>query len=281
MARGRFGKGRGPIETWKWLVPLIMVTVLGGAVWAAQRSASGKSKPSPRHQEWVAVKHDNRTVQCFVVYPQVKEKALAVLIIHENQGLTDWVRGLADQIAEAGYIAIAPDLLSEMAPNSGGTKDFSSPNAATEAIYKLPQSQVTADLQSVADYVIKLPACNGKLVVAGFCWGGSQSFEFATNRQDLAAAYVFYGTAPTDINQLRRINCPVYGFYAGDDARVTSTLDQTIPQMKEAGKTFEPVVYPKAGHAFMRLGEEAKKGDPNRTARDEAWKRWMDLLKKI
>jgi carboxymethylenebutenolidase len=193
---------------------------------------------------------------------RVKEKAPAILIIHENQGLTDWVRGLADRVAEARYIAVAPDLLSGMAPNGGRTIDFTSLDAAMEAIYKLP-------------------ACNGKLAVAGFCWGGSQAFEFATNRPDLAAVCVFYGTTPTDLNALKRISCPVYGFYAGNDTRVTGTLDQTVQQMKEAGKTFEPVVYPKAGHAFMRLGEQAEPGEPNRTARDEAWKGLLDLLKKI
>ncbi len=273
---------------------MIVVGIMSAVVRAAQSRTTqppggeppqeppGESpKWSPRHQEWAAVKHDSRAVQCFIVYPQASEKTPVVLIIHENQGLTAWVRGLADKVAEAGYIAVAPDLLSGMAPNDGDTRDFSSPSAATEAIYKLPQAQVTADLNAAADYALRLPACNGKLAVAGFCWGGSQAFEFATNRPALHAGYVFYGAAPTDLSALQRIRCPIYGFYAGDDARVTSTVEQTTKQMWNAGKSFEPRVYPKAGHAFMRLGETAQPGDPNRTARQEAWERWLGLLKRI
>jgi carboxymethylenebutenolidase len=285
MARNRMSKTKSVFSTWKLLIPAVVVVslVTAGLAGAAQPPAREppKEKQSPRHQEWASIKYDNRTVECFVVYPQATDTRPAVIIIHENMGLTDWVRELADQVAEAGYIAIAPDLLSGMAPNGGRTKDFAGAQAATEAIYKLPGHQVMADLNKVFDYARNLKAWNGKLAVAGFCWGGSQAFKFATVRHDLLAAYVFYGAATTDLNELKQITCPVYGFYAGDDARVTSTVPETEKQMKEAGKTFEPKTYPKAAHAFMRLGETAKPGDPNRIARDEAWKRWMELLKKI
>jgi len=120
----------------------------------------------------VKVKNGQRTVHCFVVYPEVKHKATAVLVIHENKGLTEWVRGVADQVAEAGYIAIAPDMLSGLAPKNGNTSDFKSEKEATKALYDLPPEQVTGDLNAAADYVIKLQACNGKLTCAGFCWGG-------------------------------------------------------------------------------------------------------------
>jgi carboxymethylenebutenolidase len=289
MAQVQISEKKSRLSKLKWLIPLIMLAIAVLA-WPGQAAQPGakekesekeKAKPSPRHQEWVSLKHDSRTVECFIVYPQAETTRPAVIIIHENQGLTDWVRKLADEVAAAGYIAVAPDLLSGMAPNGGRTTDFANTEAALEAIYKLPQNQVTADLNRVADHTRNLKAWNGKMVVAGFCWGGSQAFEFATVRHDLAAAYVFYGAAPTDIAKLKQITCPVYGFYAGDDARVTSTVGETEKQMKEAGKTFEPVTYPKAAHAFMRLGETAKPGDPNRRARDEAWKRWTDLLKKI
>ncbi len=163
---------------------------------AAQDFAKERLDKSPRHHEWVAVKNGNREVQCFVVYPEVKNKATAVLVIHENKGLTDWVRGVADQFAEAGYVAIAPDMLSGLGPNGGKTSDFASLDDATKALYKLPPDQVAGDLKAAADYVVKLPATNGKLAVAGFCWGGGQSFRFATMRPDLKAAFVFYGPPP-------------------------------------------------------------------------------------
>jgi carboxymethylenebutenolidase len=229
----------------------------------------------------VKVKHDQREVNCFVAYPEVKDKATAVILIHEIFGLTDWVRDVADRLAEAGYIAIAPDLLSGAAPGGGGTAELGGGDAVRKAISSLPPEQITADLNAVADYVTKLPACNGKLVVAGFCWGGSQSFRYATNNKLLKAALVFYGTAPETEQDLARISCPVYGFYAGNDARVTATVPQTTEMMKKAGKAYEPKTYEGAGHGFMRAGEAPDASTANQQARDAAWRRWLELLRKL
>ena len=233
---------------------------------------------SPRHQEWVQVKNGDRVVHCFVVYPQRKEKATAVIVIHENKGLTDWERSVADQLAEAGYLAIAPDLLSGTGPNGGKTSDFPSRDAATEGIYKLPPEQVTADLNAVADYALKIPASNGKLAVSGFCWGGGQSFRFATNRQDLKAVFPFYGSFQHTKEDLKRINSPVYGFYGGTDTRINATLPETEANMKELNKQFEPVIYEGADHGFMRKGEEPGASEANKKAHQEAWARWKKLL---
>ncbi len=260
---------------------VIIAAVLASLSASAQDWAKQRVDHSPRHQEWVMVKNGNRAVHAIVVYPQVKAKALAVVVIHENRGLSDWVRSAADQLAEAGYIAIAPDLLSGMAPNGGGTNDFADMAAIGKAFAALPPEQITADLNAVADYVSKLPAANGKVAVAGFCWGGGQAFRFATNRPDLVAAFVFYGPPP-DKDAVAKINCPVYGFYGGEDARVTSTVPKTTDWMKDAGKTYEPVTYEGAAHAFMRLGEDpADTNASNKKAREEAWSRWKSLLKKI
>ncbi|HXF05694.1 MAG TPA: dienelactone hydrolase family protein [Blastocatellia bacterium] len=259
------------------VMAILSTTFPGGT----QDFALRRLEKSPRHQEWVAVKYGARTVHAFLVYPEVKEKAPAVVVIHENRGLSDWVRSVADELAEAGYIAIAPDLLSGMAPGGGRTSDFPSQDAAREAISRLSSEQVMADLNAVADYVAKLPACNGRVAVAGFCWGGSQAFRFATVRPSLAAAYVFYGTAPNDREQLSRIACPVYGFYGGNDARVNATIPQTAELMKALGKTYEPVTYEGAGHGFMRTGEEPEAAPANKKARDEAWKRWKALLEHL
>ena len=280
--------------------------------WAKQRLAK-----SPRHQEWVKVKNGNREVNSFVVYPEVKKKATAVVVIHEIFGMSDWVQQLTDELAEAGYIAIAPDLLSGMGPKGGGTSDFDS-NAVRQAIASLPPAQITADLNAVADYVSKLPGANGNVVVAGFCWGGSQSFNFATNRPSLKAAFVFYGTPPAtnaqgqpfaiDKDALARIAAPVYGFYGENDMRVDVTLPPALDAMKEMEKSYDPVTYAGAGHGFMRAGEpnnpEPKapvaKGDEaadkkaaddyqkaqaaykaNRKARDDAWVRLKAILAKL
>jgi carboxymethylenebutenolidase len=240
--------------------------------WARERIAK-----SPRHSEWVTVKHDGRNVETLVVYPESKEKRPVVLVIHEIFGLSDWAQELADEVAAAGYIAVAPDLLSGLGPNGGRTKDFPA-GSVTEAVSKLNPDQVTADLNAAADYGKKLPASNGKLYVAGFCWGGGQTFRFATNRGDLSAAFVFYGPPPAK-DALSRIKAPVYGFYAGNDARIDATIPDTIAAMKAAGKTYEPVTYEGAGHGFMRAGETPDDTNPaNKKAREDAWKRWKTLL---
>jgi len=262
----------------------------------AQDWAKQKLDKSPRHGEWVDIKHDTRTVHAFVVYPEVKSKASVVIVIHEIFGLTDWARSVADQLAANGYIAIAPDLLSGMGPKGGGSSDFSGQEVG-KAISSLNPDQITADLNAVADYAKKIPAGNGKIAVSGFCWGGTQSFRFATNRKDLSAAFVFYGSGPDNVSA---ITAPVYGFYAGNDARIGATLPATTEAMKTAGKKYDPVTYEGAGHGFMRAGEdpaadEAAKatGDDEKTkkardmaiankkAHDEGWQRWLGLLKSM
>jgi carboxymethylenebutenolidase len=253
----------------------------------AQDWAKERLDKSPRHGEWVKVKHDDREVNCFITYPEVKDKATAVIVIHEIFGLTDWVRGVTDQLAEAGYIAIAPDLLWGKGPNGEGTDDIvKGKGDVGRAIQTLPPDQITADLNAVADYVSKVPAANGKLVVCGFCWGGRQTFRYSTNNKDLKAAFVFYGESPTDEASIARINCPVYGFYAGSDSRIGATLPKTIELMKAASKSYDPVTYEGAGHGFMRDAEDPSPPrnqamhDANKKARDEAWARWKELLKK-
>ena len=176
---------------------------------------------------------------------------------------------MADEFAEAGYVAIAPDLLSGMGPKGGRTKDFPA-DGVGPAIGKLPPDQITADLNAVADYVKKLPACNGKVCVVGFSWGGGQSFRFATNRKDLSAAFVCYGSGPAP-EAISNIQAPVYGFYAGTDARINGTVPATQEQMKAAGKFFETATYEGAAHGFMRSGEQPDATEANKKARAAAW----------
>jgi carboxymethylenebutenolidase len=245
---------------------------------AAQDWAKASLEKSPRHMEWVKVKHGDREVNCFLVFPESKEKTGAVVVIHEIFGLTDWVRTVADELAAAGYIAIAPDLLSGAAPGGGGTEELGGDDAARKAIAALPPDQVRADLKAVRDHVAKLPASNGKVAVSGFCWGGSQTFRFATNSNEIKAAFVFYGAGPDEEAALQQITVPVFGFYGSDDARVNATIPATTAAMKKLGKQFEPVIYEGAGHGFMRAGQAPDASEPNRKARQEAWERWKGLL---
>lgn len=260
----------------KRTLALIFVVFVSLAM-SAQDWAKQSLEKSPRHQEWVTLKHDNRSIQAFIVYPEVKGKAPAVVVIHEIFGLTDWARSVADDLAAKGYIAIAPDLLSGSGPNGGGTSAFASSQDATKAVSGLDPDTVTADLNAAADYVKNLPASNGKLAVAGFCWGGGQSFRFATNRHDLSAAFVFYGSGPKDVSS---ITAPVYGFYAGDDGRIGATIPDTKTAMQQASKKYDPITYEGAKHGFMRAGEDpANTIEANKKAHDQAWERWLSLLK--
>ncbi len=264
---------------WFSRVALCAALALASSAAFAQDWAKQKLDKSPRHQEWVKVKYGARTVDAFVVYPEVSHKAPVVLLIHEIFGLSDWARSMADDIAAMGYIVIAPDLLSGQGPNGGGTSAFPDQQAVIKAVSSLDPAVVTADLNAAADYALKLPAANGKLAVTGYCWGGGKSFLFATQRKDLSAAFVFYGVPPPT-EAMAAIAAPVYGFYAGNDARISATVPATKDAMAAAGKKYDPVIYDGAGHGFMRAGEDpANTNAANTTARDEGLKRLQSLLK--
>ncbi|MGI8889593.1 MAG: dienelactone hydrolase family protein [Chthoniobacterales bacterium] len=256
---------------------LLCAAFATGSVFA-QDWAKEKLNKSPRHSEWVDLKHDGRTVKAFIVYPEVKTKAPVVLVIHEIFGLTDWAKSLTDQVAAAGYIAIAPDLLTDSGKDS---TSYPEQGAAIKAVSALPDAQVMADLDAAAEYATKLPAADGTVAVTGFCWGGGKSFAYANHNPKLKASYVFYGTGPETKEEAQNIKCPVYGFYAEDDARVGATIPQTTELMKSLGKTYEPVTYAGAGHGFMRAGEQPDAKPANTKARDDAWARWKSLLQKL
>jgi len=262
----------------KRILMIVLLVLFAVPLASAQDWAKATLEKSPRHREWVTIKHDGRSLEAFVVYPESKTKTPVVIVIHEIFGLSDWAQELADEVAAAGYIAIAPDLLSGMGPNGGRTSSFAS-DKITEAVSHLNPDQVTADLSATADYAKKIPASNGKLFVGGFCWGGGQTFRFATNRSDLSAAFSFYGPPP-DKDSMARINAPVYGFYAGNDARIGAMIPDAVVNMKAAGKTYEVVTYDGAGHGFMRSGEAPDAKDADKKAREEAWARWKGVMSK-
>ena len=261
------------------LAAAAMLLSLAAGPCHAQDWAKTRLDASPRHHEYVPLKHGDRTVQAFVVYPEVKAKAPVVILIHEIFGLSDWAKEMADELAAQGFIVVAPDLLSGFGPNGGGSSEFPDQDATVKAVSGLDPDVVTADLDAAADYAKHLPAGNGKIAVTGFCWGGGKSFAFATRRKDLSAAFVFYGSGPADVTT---ITAPVYGFYAGNDARIGATIPTTIAAMKAAGKKYEPVTYDGAGHGFMRAGEDPTNTVPgNKTAREQGFTRLVNLLKEM
>jgi carboxymethylenebutenolidase len=297
----------------KRVLPAVLSVAITGLLsvsCSAQDWAKAALAKSPRHGEYVTISEaGGRKLQAWVVYPEVKDKAPVVILIHEIFGLSDWAREMADDLAGAGYIVVEPDLLSGLGPvagaapassampmdhdhmqmaqgsagaafvaaEPGGTSAFPDQGAVVKAVSSLPDAQVLSDLDTAADYGKKLPAASGKLFVGGFCWGGGKSFLFATHRSDLSAAFVFYGPPPP-ADAMKNISAPVYGFYAGNDARITATIPQTETDMKAAGKTYEPVVYDGAGHGFMRAGEAPDANAPNSAARAQGFRRLVTLL---
>jgi carboxymethylenebutenolidase len=259
----------------KFLLAFCALAVLRAMPLHAQEWAKARLEKSPRHREYVDIKSDDRTIKAFVVYPESKDKTPVVMVIHEIFGVTDWVKSLCDQLAENGVIAICPDLLS-------GQTFPDNPDAAMKAVSALPKPQVKGDLDATAAYALtKIPAGNGSLGEAGFCWGGGWAFAYANENQKLKAAYSFYGTAPDSPDKVKNIACPVYGFYAENDARVNVTIPKAEELMKAAGKKYDYVIYKGAGHGFMREGEAPSATEANKKAHDDAWGRWKTLLKQL
>lgn len=269
--------------------PLLSLTVsacllAGIAVQAAPPKgmpAEERLEKSPRHHEWVEITTEaGKKVRAFVVFPEVDRPTPAVIVIHENRGLNAWARSLADQVAEAGYIAVAPDMLSGHGPGGGGTDSFENADAARTGIYALSDAEVHEALDASVKYARGLDATTDSVVVSGFCWGGGKAFDYAAQNPSIDAAFVFYGTAP-DAERLKKIEAPVYGFYGGNDFRISGQVPEVSKTMQEQGKKFEPVVYNGAGHGFMRSGEEANAKPADAEGRNKAWDRWLKIMAEI
>jgi carboxymethylenebutenolidase len=235
---------------------------------ASEDTAKERLNHSPRHGEYVTIDVAGTPVHAWIVHPERKDKAPVVIVIHEIFGLTDWIRAVADELAAAGFIAVAPDLLSGKGPGGGGTDAFASRDDVTKAVSSLPREEVIGRLDAVRRYALALPSAAGRSATIGFCWGGSTSFAYAAAQPDLNAAVVYYGTAP-DPSALAAVHAPVLGLYGGNDARVSATIDGTRDKMKELGKSYEPHVFDGAGHGFLRAqgGEDGA----NQKAAEEAW----------
>jgi carboxymethylenebutenolidase len=228
----------------------------------AQRLAS-----SPRHGEWAMIPAGGGdSVRAWVEYPERSTKAPVIVVIHEIFGLSTWVRGVVDQLAADGYIAIAPDLLTGKGKLQGDTLPY---NVATAAIRTLAPGDIERQLTAVGRYGMSLPAALPRYGVVGFCWGGGASFAHAVaTPENLDAAVVYYGTSPATA-QLVNVKAPVLGLYGGNDARVDATIPPADSAMKAMHKIYEPHIFPGAGHGFLRAQHESTGSNERATA--EAW----------
>ncbi len=245
--------------------------VVGAAgAWAVKRSPAQRLDPVTTHGEWVKYARGAASIRAYVAYPERKTKAPAVIVIHEIFGLTDWEPTVADRLAKAGYVAIVPDLLSSKHGKSPADAD-----SGRKLIGELEPERITADLDATYAYINSLPAVRkGDIGTIGFCWGGGQSFRYATNNPNLKAAVVCYGPAP-DSAGMRRIKAPVLGIYGEDDARINASLPDVNAAMEKYGKTFTQEVYPGTGHGFLKPGRQGSDGpEPER-----AWKRILEFYR--
>lgn len=232
---------------------------------------------SPRHGEFVDIDfpEGEHPIKSWVVFPERPTRAPVIIVIHEIFGLTDWIRAIADDLAQEGYLAIAPDFISGLGPDGGGTESFEDRDDIVRTIRNLTPDTVTNILNAVRDYALTIPAATENVAVIGFCWGGAMSFHYATEQPELNAAVVFYGTSP-DTDLLQKIESPVLGLYAEDDARVNVTIEPAAEEMERLGKTYEWYMYPGAGHGFVRQ-QEGRDG-ANLAATERAWEQMFIFL---
>jgi carboxymethylenebutenolidase len=257
------------------LVALIAALAGAAGMWLKATRDSTRSQPQAQdsvttHGEWVKIKKGTETIRAYVAYPERKTKAPAVIVIHEIFGLTDWEPTVADRLAKEGFVAIVPDLLS-----SKHGKSPTNPDEGRKLIGELEPDRVTADLDATYAYVNGLPAvAKGQIGTIGFCWGGGQSFRYATNNPRLKAVVVAYGPAP-DTADLKRIQAPVLGIYGENDERINAKLPEVTAAMQSDGKTFTSEVYPGTGHGFLKPGRQGSDGPQV----GKAWNRILEFYR--
>ena len=247
------------------------------SVAAGAAEVDARLAASPRHGEWAMVSVDGGvdSVRAWVVYPERSGRAPVVIVVHEIFGLTSWVRGVADQLAADGFIAIAPDFLTgrgvPSGPDGQPVRD-----SATAAVRALDPAQVQRRIDAVARYGMALPAALPEYGIVGFCWGGSVSFAHAVHSPTLGAAVVYYGTSPA-AERLAGVRAPVLGLYGENDARVNATIAPADSAMRALGKTYEHEIYAGAGHGFLR--QQDGQNGANLAAARAAWPRTIAFFR--
>jgi len=236
----------------------------------SEMTAKAALESTPRHGEFIDLPGAPRgtAIKAWISYPERKDKAGVVIVIHEVFGLSDWIRGVADQLARDGFIAVAPDFISGMGPNGGGTDAVASRDEVVKLIRSVTPDDQVAVLNATREFALKIPSASGKIATVGFCWGGGASYNYATAQPALNAAAVFYGTSP-DAAKLATVKAPVMGFYGGNDARVNATIDPAVAEMKKLGKPYTPHIYDGAGHGFLR--QQNGQDGANMKASEQAW----------
>ena len=237
-------------------VAALAASLGASGAWVARGHTPAPHDAVTTHGEWVKIVRGTDSIRAYVAYPERKTKAPAVIVIHEIFGLTQWEPTVADRLAKQGYVAIVPDLLSSKFGVSPAD-----PDSGRKLVAELEPGRITADLDATYGYVNALPAVlKDRIGTIGFCWGGGQSFRYATNNPDLRAFVVCYGPAPKPEDMVR-IRARGLGVYAENDARIDAGLPDAAAAMKAAGKDYPYTIYPGVGHGFLRAREKPEVAD--------------------
>lgn len=263
-----------------WLLALTVgletTTLNSQMIPADEEGAVARLDSSPRHGEWVTYDAgDGDMVRAWVTYPERSGPAPVVVVIHEIYGLTDWIRGVADQLSRDGFIAVAPDLLDGHGPNGGGS-DSMDRQEVVATIRTLDRMDVNRRLKAAANFGTGLPSATDRVGVVGYCWGGSSSFLFAVDDSELDAAVVYYGSSPEA--GFESIGAPILGLYGGNDERVNSTIDRAEVAMSKLNKLFSPNILEGAGHGFLR--NQGGQDGANMRATEEAWPLTIEFFRR-
>jgi carboxymethylenebutenolidase len=216
---------------------------------------------------------DGAAIGGYLTRPKGDGKFPAVVVIHGNSGIDDQIRDVARRIAKAGYVALGPDLLSRL----GGTASFPTSAAAIEGTRKADDDTIVRDLNGALNFLKAQNFVRPKIGVIGFCWGGGKTLMFTTRSKDLAAAVIYYGSNPSNLDDIKNITAPVLGQYGGADERITSAVPKLAEAMKKYGKSFEYKIYPGAPHSF---NNDTNDRSYRAEAAKEAWGRTLEFFKK-
>jgi len=231
--------------------------------WPSQEAAQQPPQPTPAESiaagekrlpdtvtgEWVNFPSGEFTIGAYLAKPKSGAPHAAMIVIHENRGLTEFVIDIAQRWASEGFLAVAVDFLSRV----GGTQKFDSMQAAGEGIRSLQRHGVMEDLHAAVAYLKSRKDVRKEVIgVTGFCWGGGNSFAFATESKEIAFAMPFYGPPPP-VERAENISAPIRAVFAENDQRVNANIEAFAAKMKELGKPFDYKLYPGTGHAFMNF----------------------------
>src|SRR5947207_3112748 len=235
-------------------------SVLLGGTLALGALVSLSDSPTVRpsddvHAEYVKYRSGKDTITGYLAYPERRDPAPGVVVIHEIFGMSDFIRQTTEQLAKDGFVALAPDLLSRRGGTPASTDD------ARKLIAVLNPDTVTLDLDATVAYLRTLKAVRrDRIGVIGFCWGGGQSFRYATNNPSLRAFVVCYGPGPEAL-AVARIRARGLGVYAENDARIDAGLPAVDAAIQTYGKSYRYTVYPGVGHGFLRTRERPEVAD--------------------